>query len=228
MTDAEERTPMTLPKADREQRWTEDDDVSLTGLIENNRDRILAVAAEEFEAKGFAGARIDEIARRSNVNKQLIYHYFGSKRILHSAVMELVTARALEVARDDTDQPYPEYVLNMTAASFSRIRNRLYRYWLWEAVEGSDLTDVARHDERRAHYAQRLAQIHRAQRSGEIDPSLDARFLHLAVVALASFPHMAPQIASLITGLEPDDPEFREGQQAFVEHLVRVLTPPRS
>jgi hypothetical protein len=45
------------------------------------------------------------------------------------------------------------------------------------------------------------------------------------VVALASFPHMAPQIASLITGLEPDDPQFREGQQALVEHLVRALTP---
>jgi hypothetical protein len=71
-----------------------------------------------------------------------------------------------------------------------------------------------------------VAQIHKAQANGEIDPSLDARFLHLAVVALASFPHIAPQIASLITGLEPDDPEFRKGQQEFIEHLARVLTPP--
>jgi TetR/AcrR family transcriptional regulator len=214
---------MTLHEADRERRWIDDDDASLIGLIEN---RILAVAADEFEAKGFAGARIDEIARRSNVNKQLIYHYFGSKRVLHSEVMEHVTTRALEAAKDDHDQPYLNSVLSMSAASFSRTRNRLYRYWLWEAVEGSDEAEIARGDERRAHYALKVAQIRKAQRLGEIDPSLDARFLHLAMVAIASFPHMAPQIASLITGLEPDDPEFKKGQQAFVEHLIQVLSPP--
>ncbi|HYH24909.1 MAG TPA: TetR/AcrR family transcriptional regulator [Blastococcus sp.] len=216
---------MTNPEADRGRHWIEDDDASLDGLIENRRDRILAVAAEEFEAKGYAGARIDEIARRSNVNKQLIYYYFNSKRVLHSVVMEHITARALEVTQDDSDQPYLKSVLNMTAASFSRNRNRLFRYWLWEAVEGSSQEEVARRDERRAYYMQKVAQIRSAQRSGEIDPDLDARFLHLAAVALVSFPHIAPQIASLITGLDPDSPEFREGQQAFVEHIVRVLRP---
>ena len=214
---------MTSPEADRDSRWT--DDASLDGLGDSRRDRILAVAADEFEAKGFAGARIDEIARRSNVNKQLIYYYFESKRVLHSVVMEHVTAQALEVTEEDSDQPYPKSVLNMSAASFSRTRNRLYRYWLWEAVEGSSQDDTARRDERRAHYAQKVAQIRKAQLDGEIDPDLDARFLHLATVALISFPHMAPQITSLITGLEPDDPEFREGQQAFVEHVMRVLAP---
>jgi TetR/AcrR family transcriptional regulator len=215
---------MASAEANQERRWS-DDDVSLDGLGDSRRDRILAVAADEFEAKGFAGARIDEIARRSNVNKQLIYYYFESKRVLHSVVMEHVTARALEVTRAESDQSYPKSVLGMSAASFTRTRNRLYRYWLWEAVEGSSQEDIARLEERRTHYAEKVAQIRRAQRDGEIDPDLDARFLHLATVALISFPHIAPQIASLITGLQLDDPEFEAGQQAFVEHLMRVLGP---
>jgi len=218
---------MTKPEADRERRWMDDDDDAGTdGLIESRRDRILAVAADEFEAKGFAGARIDEIARRSNVNKQLIYYYFDSKRVLHSMVMEHVTTRALEESEGDFDQPYLNSLLRMSAASYSRIRSRLYRYWLWEAVEGAGQEDIPRQEERRAHYEQKVAQIRRAQRNGEIDPSLDARFLHLAAVALVSFPHIAPQIASLVTGLEPDSPEFRKHQQEFVEHVARVLRPP--
>jgi TetR/AcrR family transcriptional regulator len=216
-----------LEAADGEPRWTEGDIEMLDGgLIGNRRDRILAVAADEFEAKGFAGARIDEIARRSNVNKQLIYHYFESKRVLHSVVMEHVTAQALEVSKDDGDEPYLKSILATTAASFSRVRNRLYRYWLWEAVEGSSPEELSRRDDRRGHYTKRVDQIRRAQRDGEIDPDVDARFLHLAMVALISFPQMVPQIAALITGLERDDPEFKEGQQAFVEHLLRALSPP--
>ncbi len=217
---------MTKTEADPDLRWMEVDDAGVDGLIESRRDRILAVAAEEFEEKGFAGARIDEIARRSSVNKQLIYHYFDSKRVLHSVVMEHVTARALEVGKDEADPSYLKSVLGMTADSFSRLRNRLYRYWLWEAVEGSGPDDVARRDERRAHYAQKVAQIRKAQRNGEIDPHIDPRFLHLAMEAITSFPHNTPQIASLVTGLAPEDPEFKEGQLAIVEHIMRVLRPP--
>ncbi|HWU07668.1 MAG TPA: TetR/AcrR family transcriptional regulator [Streptomyces sp.] len=217
---------MTNPKVNRERRWTEEGETSPDRPVENRRDRILAAAAEEFEAKGFAGARIDEIARRSRVNKQLIYYYFESKRILHSKVMEHVTTRALEVTHDDSDHSYLKSVLRTSAASFSKIRNRLYRYWLWEAVEGSSQEEIARHDERQEHYAQKVAQIRKAQLDGEIDPDIDARFLHLAVTAIISFPHMAPQIASLVTGLEPGDPEFKEAQQAFLDHLMRGLLPP--
>ena len=94
-------------------------------------------------------------------------------------------------------------------------------------MEGSSLDELARRDERQGHYAHRVAQIRRAQRDGEIDPDIDARFLHLAMVALVSFPQMVPQIAGLITGLEHDDPKFKEGQQALVEHVLRALAPPR-
>jgi TetR/AcrR family transcriptional regulator len=217
---------MANPEAERAGDWAEDDDASLDGPIRSRRDRILAVAAEEFETKGFAGARIDEIARRSDVNKQLIYYYFESKRVLHSEVMEHVTARAMQATDDDSDQPYVQSVLQTNAASSSRVRNRLYRYWLWEAVEGSSGDDVARRDERLEHYAKKVAQVRKAQLNGELDPTLDPRFLHLGVVALISFPQMAPQIASLITGLEPDDPEFEEGRRAFLEHLMDALAPP--
>jgi TetR/AcrR family transcriptional regulator len=52
------------------------------------RQRILDVATKEFAAKGYDGARVDDIMRLSKVSKNLIYHYFGSKEKLFIAVLE--------------------------------------------------------------------------------------------------------------------------------------------
>ena len=49
---------------------------------------ILAVATQEFAAKGLAGARIDEIAERTRTSKRMIYYYFQSKEGLYVAVLE--------------------------------------------------------------------------------------------------------------------------------------------
>jgi len=55
---------------------------------ERTRQRILTSASAEFANKGYDGARVDEIVRRSKVSKNLIYYYFGSKEALFIAVLE--------------------------------------------------------------------------------------------------------------------------------------------
>jgi len=59
---------------------------------ERTRAVILAAATEEITTKGLDGARVDEIARRSGVNKRMIYHYFGDKEGLYLAVLETTYA----------------------------------------------------------------------------------------------------------------------------------------
>src|SRR5471032_2799170 len=54
---------------------------------EHSRRRILSAALREFAAKGFAGARVDVIARRAAINKRMLYHYFGNKEKLFRAVL---------------------------------------------------------------------------------------------------------------------------------------------
>jgi AcrR family transcriptional regulator len=49
---------------------------------------IMAVATQEFAAKGLAGARIDAIADATHTSKRMIYYYFGSKEGLYLAVLE--------------------------------------------------------------------------------------------------------------------------------------------
>jgi AcrR family transcriptional regulator len=64
---------------------------------EGSRERILEGAAEEFAAAGFAGARIDRIARRTKLNVRMIYYHFGSKKGLYRAVLEDIYEQAVGI-----------------------------------------------------------------------------------------------------------------------------------
>jgi TetR/AcrR family transcriptional regulator len=59
-------------------------------------DRILAAAALEFAERGYAGARVDRIARRARVNKAMLYYHFGSKQSLYRVLLRQTFASAAE------------------------------------------------------------------------------------------------------------------------------------
>jgi AcrR family transcriptional regulator len=55
---------------------------------ERTRAEILDVATQEFADRGYAGARVDEIAAKTSTTKRMIYYYFGGKEQLYVAVLE--------------------------------------------------------------------------------------------------------------------------------------------
>ena len=61
-----------------------------TSLPEGTRERILRTAIAEFSEKGYSGARVLTICRKSRANPRMIYHYFGGKDRLYVAVLEHV------------------------------------------------------------------------------------------------------------------------------------------
>jgi TetR/AcrR family transcriptional regulator len=50
--------------------------------------RLLDAAEKEFAARGFAGARLREIAEAAGVQPALIHHYFADKQGLYRAVLD--------------------------------------------------------------------------------------------------------------------------------------------
>jgi AcrR family transcriptional regulator len=63
---------------------------------ERTRTEILEVATREFADRGYAGARVDEIAARMRTTKRMIYYYFGGKEQLFIAVLERAYAAIRE------------------------------------------------------------------------------------------------------------------------------------
>lgn len=76
-------------------------------LAETTRLNILDVATQEFADKGLAGARIDEIAEKTDSSKRMIYYYFGGKDGLYRAVLERAYGgiREREAARNFDAMP---------------------------------------------------------------------------------------------------------------------------
>jgi AcrR family transcriptional regulator len=58
------------------------------------RDAILEAALDEFSAKGFASARLDDVAKRAGIAKGTIYLYFTDKE---SLFQELIRAKMVPV-----------------------------------------------------------------------------------------------------------------------------------
>lgn len=53
---------------------------NINGNPLNTEERILEAATEIFALKGYDATSVDEIAKRANVSKPLIYYYFKSKK----------------------------------------------------------------------------------------------------------------------------------------------------
>jgi AcrR family transcriptional regulator len=68
-------------------------DVRVPAAERSRRSDILAAAEREFAQAGWAGGRVERIAARARVNKQLLFHYFDSKRGLYAAVLRAALAR---------------------------------------------------------------------------------------------------------------------------------------
>lgn len=87
--------------------------------------RILNAATEIFAEQGFAGARVDEIAKRAGVNKAMIYYRLGDKEALYSEVLHNVFGDVVDrISRDIEDDQSPEEKLKTYIRNFINSMDR--------------------------------------------------------------------------------------------------------
>jgi AcrR family transcriptional regulator len=84
------------------------------------QERILQAALSEFCENGLSGARTASIAARANCNIRMLYHYFGGKKEVYVAALELVYAqlRAQEEQLDLLGMDPREGILALVAFTF--------------------------------------------------------------------------------------------------------------
>jgi AcrR family transcriptional regulator len=61
---------------------------SCASVKANTIARLLIAARQEFARKGYASAKIDDIARSAGVTKQLVYHYYRDKEELFTCMLD--------------------------------------------------------------------------------------------------------------------------------------------
>lgn len=186
---------------------------------DSTRDRIMDAAVSAFSCDGLAGARVDAIAKAAGCNKQLIYHYFGSKAGLFEAVLMRVLAKRA-----------PKHVTSATglcAALLERFEElEQHPEWVrileWEALH-TDGGPIAAEAMRRQVLDQAVTEL--AAKLGDGDDALPARELLLAFTGMLMIPWLLPQHTRLLTGGGTDDPGFRSAYARTLERIMQRLVP---
>jgi TetR/AcrR family transcriptional regulator len=191
---------------------------------DRTRRRILDAAFKEFSARGLAGGRVDVIAQRARINKRMLYHYFGDKQGLYTAVVheKIVDRRRIVAAAATPDLDVISNIglwfrQNCTDADWIKLL-------AWESLQTSG-NQVVAEGERRRLIRQAVARIKDRQKAGLVRGDLPAEFLHLAKVSLTTFPMALPQIARMILGRSPHAPGFQREYEQFLGKIADVFRP---
>jgi TetR/AcrR family transcriptional regulator len=188
------------------------------------RERILSAALKEFAAHGFAGARVDAIARRAAINKRMLYHYFEDKEGLFRAVLRRKIAERNAWAEASSGEPTETLPFWFEAACKDTDWVRMLE---WEALQGADkkLIDAR---QRRAAVARGLERIRQRQARGQVSAAFDPRHVMLAMRSLTMFPAAFPQLTQLIMGRPISDPVFQRERTAFLRQFAVAFQPAKT
>lgn len=190
---------------------------------ERTRARILDAATEEFSAKGFAGARVSEIAARAGVNQQLIAYYFGGKEGLYREIGR--RWREHEARAFPDDMPFAEMIRQYVRTSAdARLGARLLA-WQGLADTGADGEDAEEAAERDARFRHEVELIRERQRAGELDDRFDPGALLLIGMSAANALAVYPHLARGLLGADGSSPELVEHYAEQLALLITHLTP---
>lgn len=178
---------------------------------DRSRRALLDAALEEFSLRGFAGARVADIARRAGVNKQLINYYFGSKEGLYLALQRAWLEREGSFAPPEV--PVPDLVVRYLLDALADPRS--LRLLLWRGLADGSAPDggPGRQPD--------LERVGRRQALGEVAADLDPAAVVLAAMGMVAAPIAMPQVARELFGVDPSSAEFRE---RYAEQLRRITT----
>ncbi|SNS94353.1 transcriptional regulator, TetR family [Actinomadura meyerae] len=182
---------------------------------ERSRRLLLDAALDEFAAKGFAGARVQDIADRAGVNKQLINYYFGGKEGLYCALGQRWLEREAEF--NDPSVPFDEIVVRYLRHILDDPRGTRLNAWRGLTEDLDDIPSGDRED---------LSDIERRQAAGELAADLDPAALMLAIMAMVSAPVTKPVEVRRVFGLDPESPEFQERYAEQLRRIIRHLAGP--
>ena len=200
--------------------------VERTRDAERTRADILAVATREFADRGYAGARINEIADKTSTTKRMIYYYFGGKEQLYIAVLEQAYGfiRSLEQQLDvehldpvealrelagltfDHHESHPDFIRLVSIENIHRAEHLAHSTVL--AGLADPALDVLG------------AILQRGWDAGVFRDDVDALDLHQVISSFCVFRTANRHTFGAIFGRDMLDPARREHQRAMLADLV--------
>lgn len=163
--------------------------------------KIMQAALEEFSNNGFHGARIDRVVKAADVNKRMVYHYFGDKEGLFKALMQTELKKIKEVEKSAPTDSLIR-ILNHWLENNEKTKNYYKLYLSAEALIKSGEIEL---DEEHSDSFSLSTRVYSELLK---DTDIDPRYFLLAMTSLTSLPLILPNMVNYITGEENTTPEF--------------------
>jgi len=160
---------------------------------EGTRRNIVEIATDEFASKGFSGARVDDIAARTNTSKRMIYYYFSDKEGLFVAVLEQAYSRIRQIETTlELDHIEPESALRALVGftfDYQNANENFIRLVMVENIhKGIHLARSRIIEELNLSAITTLRDIYRRGRmAGVFRDGIDEVDLHMSISALCFF-----------------------------------------
>lgn len=196
--------------------------------------RILNAARKAFGKHGVDGATVEAIAREADVNKRMVYHYFGGKEDLYLTVLEETYAarRKHDAILDIREGDPVEGVRRLVRASFRYCRENPDYIKLLIAENLNDAKHLRR-SEKILHLHGPLlegleALLERGRKIGLFRAYADAVQLYLTIASLCFFYHSNNATLSTVFGRDFSSNEAVSEREAHVEEVVLAYLRPRT
>jgi AcrR family transcriptional regulator len=176
--------------------------------------RLLDAAVSEFSDRGFSGARVDHIAKRSGCNKERIYFYFGNKAKLFEAALTRELGSALGELPITGSGPMAVAEFAGRYFDFATNHPCLARLAAWEGLERDHPVGA---EKRAIHAASKVSEI-RAALPGISEAG--AEDLLLSIITLCHAWMTNPNVHVVITGT-PDENRRRLSIVRTIELLAQ-------
>ena len=195
--------------------------------VETKR-RLLDAAEIEFAQKGFAGARLRDVATVAGVQQALIHHYFADKSGLYRAVLDRAIAETAEgswriLEQDQAMLPTIEAFIDMLVRFYATHAN-LLAILRMEAASGPGIALEIMGERTKPILDAVEVKICAWQEAGIVRRAVTAREIIVAVLALTVFPY---QEAPLLEALWPGTKETAANEEGIAlrkRMIVDVIT----
>lgn len=199
---------------------------------DGTRRAILDAATAEFSEKGFAGARVDDIAARTRTTKRMIYYYFGGKEGLYAAALEEAYGgmRDAEGALRLHELPPAEAMRRLVETTFDHhaANPGFVRLVSAENIEGGRTVSASSTVRARnaAVVGAVAALLRRGEEEGAFRAGVDPLDLHMLISALCFYRVSNRHTLRAIFGEDPTAPGRAEAHRRMVvEAVLRFLQP---
>lgn len=194
-----------------------------------SKEKIIKAAIAEFALKGLDGARVDEVARRSGINKTLLYHHRGNKDRLFTAALEATYQTIRGLQRDFLSRPMgPE-------TGVRELVHLLMTIWVEHPEYGKLLASENFHGGKHVKRSKLVGEMYqhvvdtlsdllqRSVEQGIFQPGIDAVDLYISISSLSAYYVVHQHTLNAIFHIDVMAPRRLQQREDHEDHIVDMI-----